>query len=103
MTKEALPVDKAAALAGDHVSLAERPGIAHTGTSVAYGSGSGIAVATGMQTELGKIAALLKNVEPPRTPLQKRLARSHASRVSPLRPWISFSSQQASRAAHRSR
>ncbi|WP_408121184.1 P-type ATPase [Caballeronia grimmiae] len=104
-TEESLPVDKAAAaLAGDHVSLAERTGIAYTGTSVvAYSSGSGIVVATGMQTELGNIAGLLKNVEPPRRRYRRVSHLSDASWVSPLRPCVSFSSQHASRAADRSR
>jgi Ca2+-transporting ATPase len=76
LTGESIPVDKAAmALPDDHAPLAERTDMAFMGTSVAYGSGSGIVVATGMETELGKIAALLERVELPRTPLQNRLAR----------------------------
>jgi len=76
LTGESIPVDKAVmALSDEHAPLAERTDMAYMGTSVAYGSGSGIVVATGMKTELGKIAALLGRVELPRTPLQKRLRR----------------------------
>ncbi|WP_250441752.1 cation-transporting P-type ATPase [Caballeronia sp. AZ1_KS37] len=76
LTGESIAVDKATMTLSDHhAPLAERTDMAYMGTSVAYGSGSGIVVATGMETELGKIAALLKRVELPRTPLQNRLAR----------------------------
>ncbi len=54
---------------------ADRTNTVFAGTTVAYGKGRAVVTATGMSTEFGKIAAMLQDVEEPRTPLQEKLDR----------------------------
>lgn len=73
LTGEAMPVEKTAnELSGD-VSLADRTNIMFKGTFVANGNATALVVATGMQTELGKIAHLVHGAEQSATPLEKKL------------------------------
>jgi Ca2+-transporting ATPase len=53
--------------------LGDRRSIVHSGTVVAAGRAAALVVATGMTTELGRIASLLERAEPETTPLQRRL------------------------------
>jgi Ca2+-transporting ATPase len=76
LTGESLAIEKGAALElDDDTPLADRRNMVYTGTVVTYGRGDGLAVATGMGTELGRIAALVQEVGGEQTPLQRRLAR----------------------------
>lgn len=73
LTGESLPVRKAVSSVPESVPLHERASMLYAGTLVTRGHGSGLVVATGMQTEVGRIAQMLQEVEREPTPLQARL------------------------------
>ena len=76
LTGESHPVDKTdSALPGGGIPIQERLNIAYMGTIVTMGRGRGVVFATGMDTELGKIAELMQRTKNEMTPLQKRLDR----------------------------
>lgn len=75
LTGESAPVEKTTKPAPADAPLAERRDSVFTGTAVSNGTGVAEVVATGMKTELGKIAHLLSSAEESATPLQQRLAR----------------------------
>ncbi|EJF38733.1 calcium-translocating P-type ATPase, PMCA-type [Clostridium sp. MSTE9] len=77
LTGESLPVEKSAELVcGDKTPLGDRKNMLYSSSSVAAGRGVGVAVATGMETQVGKIAHMIHSEEAPQTPLQKRLAHT---------------------------
>lgn len=76
LTGESVPVTKrTGTLDREDPPLAERENMAFKGTAVTDGSGLGLVVATGMDTELGHISSLVEEAESSETPLEQRLER----------------------------
>ena len=77
LTGESVPVTKTEApidpLGSDDVPLGDRKNMCYMGSSVAYGRGKAVVVATGMDTEMGKIADALTQAKDEETPLQIKL------------------------------
>ncbi len=78
LTGESVPVDKKeevlTADANGDVALGDRKNMVFMGSTVVYGRGKAVVVATGMETEMGKIADALAQAEEGKTPLQIKLA-----------------------------
>lgn len=74
LTGESESVEKTAdALAGENIALGDQKNMVFSGSLVTYGRAAVLVTATGMHTELGKIAALMNQTQQRRTPLQKSL------------------------------
>lgn len=74
LTGESVSVEKCAdTIPAENAPIGDRVNMAYMGTIVTYGRATGIAVGTGMNTEIGKIASML-NEPDEETPLQKKLA-----------------------------
>ncbi|MCA8971102.1 MAG: cation-transporting P-type ATPase, partial [Planctomycetes bacterium] len=74
LTGESMPVSKTPDPVEAKSLLAERTSMLYKGTAITRGSGEGVVVATGMQTELGTISSLVETAEQAATPLEARLA-----------------------------
>jgi Ca2+-transporting ATPase len=75
LTGESVPVSKRTEPVPEETPLAERSSMLFKGTAVTRGAGEGVAVATGMDTELGHISSLVEEAEEEITPLEKRLSQ----------------------------
>ena len=76
LTGESLPVLKETAPIKDAASLGDRLNMIFSGTAATFGHGRAVVVATGMETEMGHIAGMLKAAPPEVTPLQRELNRT---------------------------
>ena len=76
LTGESLPVQKDVRPIEEEVGLGDRSNMLFSGTAATYGRGRAVVTATGMQTELGRIAGMLRRAEDEATPLQKELDRT---------------------------
>jgi len=73
LTGESVPVEKSLEAVDARAALAERSCMAYAGTLVTSGQGTGMTVATGAATELGRISALLEEVTTLETPLVRQM------------------------------
>lgn len=73
LTGESVAVEKAATPVAENAALGDRISMAFAGTFIAAGQGSGVAIATGTDTELGRISALIGTVETLETPLIRQM------------------------------
>jgi len=73
LTGEAVPVDKQTAPVAADAPIGDRTSMLFKGASITRGSAAAVVVGTGLQTELGRISALVEQVEDEQTPLERRL------------------------------
>jgi Ca2+-transporting ATPase len=85
LTGESVPVEKSKGLIKSDVILAEKTNMLFKGTFLTRGSAKGVVIATGMQTELGKIAKITQEAVEEITPLEERLNKLGQQLV-----WISL-------------
>lgn len=76
LTGKSVPVEKhAGAVLNENASLGDRVNMVYSGCVITYGRGKAVVTATGMNTEIGKIARLLSSAKETETPLQVKLTR----------------------------
>ncbi|MFX1274185.1 MAG: cation-translocating P-type ATPase [Promethearchaeota archaeon] len=75
LTGESLPVRKNIDVLPKETPLAERKNMLHKGTVISSGSGKGLVVSTGLDTELGRIATSISDITREDTPIQKKLKK----------------------------
>ena len=76
LTGESVPSEKDASVTVDEKSpLGDRSNMVFSGCSITYGTATAVVTATGMDTEMGKIAGLLEGESDTQTPLQKKLSQ----------------------------
>jgi len=75
LTGESVATDKHSKALHEDISIADRKNMVHMGTTVSYGRATAVVVATGMSTEMGRIARSLAEVKREKTPLQKNIGQ----------------------------
>ncbi len=81
LTGESIAVEKTTHPVAANARLGDRFSMLFKGTVLTRGSGTGVVVATGLSTELGRISQLVEEAEPGSSPLEKKLARLSAQLV----------------------
>jgi P-type Ca2+ transporter type 2C len=81
LTGESVSVDKRTRPVAADARLADRASMLFKGTAITRGSGIGVVVSIGLQTELGRVSQLVEEAEPGSSPLEKKLARLSAQLV----------------------
>ncbi|QOJ78443.1 cation-translocating P-type ATPase [Infirmifilum lucidum] len=74
LTGESVPVEKTVGALSEDTPLVDRTNMVFSGTVVVYGKGKAIVVATGRNTELGRIAESIQEVKAEKTPLERQLS-----------------------------
>ncbi len=74
LTGESVPTEKAIKPIAENAVVGDRKNMAYSGTLITYGQASGIVVATGDHTEIGRISAMLSHVQTLTTPLLRQMA-----------------------------
>ncbi len=75
LTGESVPIEKTSAPIADEASVTDRRNMVFMGTAAVYGRGLAVVTGTGMATEFGRIAGMLREVKAEQTPLQLNLDR----------------------------
>src|SRR5262249_33276839 len=75
LTGESVPIDKTTEAVAENATVGDREGMAFSGTLVASGRGTGVVVATGTQTELGRINQMMAAVSALETPLLRQIKK----------------------------
>ena len=75
LTGESVPIDKTTEAVAERATVGDREGMAFSGTLVASGRGTGIVVATGAETELGRINQMMTAVSALETPLLRQIKK----------------------------
>ncbi len=75
LTGESIAVEKATASLDPDIVLADRTNMAYASSLVTYGQGTGVVIATGDHTEMGRISQLISEVQSLETPLTRKIAR----------------------------
>jgi len=73
LTGESVPVEKSLQPVAEHAAIGDRNCVAYSGTLVTYGQGQGVVVATGDDTEIGRISGMLSQVQVLTTPLLRQM------------------------------
>ncbi len=82
LTGESASSSKITRVLDQGMSLADRENMVYSGTTITRGKAKAVVVATGLKTELGKIAEMIKNTEEDQTPLQKKI--THLAKITGL-------------------